>query len=111
MVVEIIEQGQRVYVLLKKVMLPVGVLRVTETDLLFITDQQYPCSALDMFWVEVGVVRAGRFDPQRAAIENHLDRRWRRYSWHRNRSLEPGHNGLLDHFAFVEARWAAEKKG
>jgi hypothetical protein len=110
-VAEIIEREQRVYVLLRKVRLPVGVFKQAETDLLFITDYQYPLSALDMFWVEPGVVRADGSVPQNAdSIESHLDRQWRRYSWHRNGVWHPTRNGLLDHFVFVEARWAVEKK-
>jgi hypothetical protein len=110
-VVDIIERDQRVYVLLSKVRLPVGVFKQVETDLLCITDYQYPLSALDMFWVEVGVVRADGSVPQNAdSIETHLDRQWRRYSWHRNGVWNPARNGLLDHYAFVEARWAVEKK-
>jgi hypothetical protein len=109
-IVEVIER-ERVYVLVRKVQLPFGVFKQPETDLLFITDYQYPLSALDMFWVEVGVVRADGSIPQNAeSIETHLDRQWRRYSWHRNGIWNPARNGLLDHFAFVEARWAAEIK-
>jgi hypothetical protein len=109
-VVEIIERRDRVYILLKKVALPVGLFRLTETDALFITDQQYPLSALDMFWTEVGVVRADGSVPQSAeSIEAHLDRQWRRFSWHRNDIWNPARNGLLDHFAFMEARLAEKK--
>jgi hypothetical protein len=47
--VDIAEEGSRVFVLLRKARLPPGLFRVGETDILFITDQQYPLSALDMF--------------------------------------------------------------
>jgi hypothetical protein len=109
-VVEIIERENRVYILLKKVSLPVGAFRLTETDVLFITDQQYPLSALDMFWTEVGIVWVDGSVPQSAeSIETHLDRQWRRFSWHRNGIWNPARNGLLDHFAFMEARLAEKK--
>ncbi|HXG08681.1 MAG TPA: E2/UBC family protein [Gemmataceae bacterium] len=109
--VEIVEEGSRVFVLLRKVRLPPGLFRVGETDILFITDQQYPLSALDMFWTEVDVVRPDGSIPQSAeAIETYLGRQWRRFSWHRNGVWNPARNGLLDHFAFVESRWVAEKR-
>lgn len=109
-VVDIIEKEQQVYLLLKKVPLPVGIFKLTETDVLFITDQQYPLSALDMFWTEVGVVRANGSVPQNAdQIQSYLDRQWRRFSWHRNGVWNPARNGLLDHFAFMEARLAEKK--
>lgn len=109
-VVEITVRPDRVYILLRKVPLPVGLFRLAETDVLFITDQQYPLSALDMFWTEVGVVRADGSMPQSAdSIESHLDRQWRRFSWHRNGGWNPARNGLLDHFAFMEARLAEKK--
>ena len=41
-VVEIIERGDRVYVLMKKVRLPVCVYRLTESDVLFITRLPIP---------------------------------------------------------------------
>ena len=109
-VVEIVERGNRVYVLMKKVRLPVCVYRLTESDALFITDYQYPLSALDMFWTEVDVVRTDGSVPQSAdSTESHLDRQWRRFSWHRNGIWNPARNGLLDHFAFMEARLAENK--
>lgn len=110
-VADVIEKDRQVFVLLKKVPLPPGVFRLAESDVLFITDAQYPLSALDMFWTEVGVVRADGSIPQNAdVIQNYLDREWRRFSWHRNGVWSPARNGLLDHFAFMEARWAAEKR-
>ncbi len=109
--VEIVKEGSRVFVVLGKVRLPSGLFRLGETDVLLITDQQYPLSALDMFWTEVDVVRADGSVPQSAeAIETHLGRQWRRFSWHRNGIWNPARNGLLDHLAFVESRWAAEKR-
>lgn len=110
-VVDVIEKEKEVFVLLKRVPLPPGVFRLAESDVLFLTDPQYPLSALDMFWTEVGVVRPDGSIPQNAeVIQTYLDREWRRFSWHRNGVWSPARNGLLDHFAFMEARWAAEKK-
>jgi hypothetical protein len=31
-----------------------------------------------------------------------------RFSWHRNGVWDPNRNGLLDHFEFMQARFAAD---
>jgi hypothetical protein len=108
---EVIEEGMRLYVLLHKVRLPGGLFRLEESDVLFTTDQQYPLSAMDMFWTEEGVIRPDGSIPQNAeSIEAHLGRQWRRFSWHRNEAWNPNGNPLLDHYAFMEARWDAERQ-
>lgn len=106
---ELIQEGSRIFVLLRKVPLPAGFFRVDATDVLFITDYQYPFSAMDMFWTEVELLRADGSIPQNAdAIEQYIGRAWRRFSWHRNNIWNPAGNPLLDHFAFIESRWAEE---
>jgi hypothetical protein len=111
LVVEVIEEGGQLFVLLRKVPLPSGLFRLTSTDVLFITDQQYPLSALDMFWTEPDAIRPDGSIPQNAdSMQTYLGRQWRRYSWHRNGVWNPARNGILDHFAFMESRWAAEKR-
>ncbi len=111
--VEVVEEGgaRRLFVLLSKVPLPSGAFRVDQTDMLFIADRLYPLSAMDMFWTGVEVVRPDGSIPKSAeAIESHLGRRWRRFSWHRNGVWNPAGNPLLDHFAFMEDRLAREVK-
>jgi hypothetical protein len=107
--IELIEDGLRIFILLRKVPLPPGLFRLNATDILFITDQQYPFSALDMFWTELDVVRPNGSIPQNVElIETYLNRQWRRFSWHCNGAWNPTSNGLRDHYAFVESRWVAE---
>ncbi len=97
------------HVVLRAVILPPGRFRVATSDVLFLADQQYPLSALDMFWTGVDVVRADGGVPQNAdSIEIYLGRPWRRFSWHRNGAWNPAGNGLLDHYAVMEQRWAVE---
>lgn len=108
---EVIEEGLRLYVLLRKVPLPQGLFQLTASDVLFMTDQQYPLSAMDMFWTELGVVRPDGSIPQNAeSIEGYLGRQWRRFSWHRNEVWNPSGNPLLDHYSFMEARWDEERR-
>ena len=110
--VEIVENGgNRIFVVIRQVPLPPGLFAVERGDVLFITDKQYPYSALDMFWTDTHVVRANGAIPQGAdQIEKYLDRQWRRFSWHRNGVWSPAGNGLLDHFAFMESAWATEAR-
>lgn len=109
--VDVLEEGDRLLVLIQKTPLPPGLFRVNQTDVLFLTDRQYPFSAMDMFWTEVDVVRPDGSIPLNAdVIEQYLGRSWRRFSWHRNNVWNPSGNPLLDHYAFVESRWAAEHR-
>lgn len=108
--VETIEgDGNRLFVVIRSVPLPSGLFAVERSDALFVADRQYPLSALDMFWLEVSVVRPNGAIPKGAdCIESHMNHQWRRFSWHRNNVWNPAGNGLMDHFAFMEAAWAAE---
>lgn len=107
---DVIEDGMQLYVLLHKAPLPEGLFQLAESDILFVTDQQYPLSAMDMFWTEVGVLCTDGSVPQNAdSIEHYLERPWRRFSWHRNEVWNAAGNPLLDHYAFMEARWDAER--
>jgi hypothetical protein len=107
--VELVEGGVQVPVIIKQVRLPSGHFSVTTTDMLFLADAQYPLSALDMFWVELEVMRADGGVPANAdQIEQYADRSWRRFSWHRNGIWNPNGNGLLDHFEFAMDRLVRE---
>jgi hypothetical protein len=108
---EVVERGEQLFVVLHAVPLPEGVFAVEKTDVLFITDKQYPLSAMDMFWTEVEVARVDGTIPEGATeIEQYLDRRWRRFSWHRNGVWNVGGNPLLDHFVFMEGRFSIEPR-
>ena len=82
---EIVEEQNRIFVILTKVPLPAGCANVACTDVLFITDTQYPLSAMDMFYTEVEVVRAnGTPFENSESIEEYCGRKWRRFSYHKN---------------------------
>lgn len=110
-VVELREEGTRILVLLPKVCIPGKGFSPDASDVLFIADQMYPLSAMDMFWTEPEVIRSDGTVPQGAeTIENYLGRAWRRFSWHRNGVWNPTGNPLLDHFAFMESRFTTESQ-
>lgn len=107
--VDVLEADGRAHVVIQRAPLPIGRFRLDATDVLFVVDAQYPLAALDMFWTEIDVVRPDGSIPQNAdSIEVYLGRPWRRFSWHRNGAWNPAGNGLLDHYAVVEQRWAVE---
>jgi hypothetical protein len=107
--IELVDGGGQIFVILNKVPLPDGAYRITASDVLFIADQQYPVSAMDMFWTEVDVLRADGSVPGGAeSIEPYANREWRRFSWHRNGVWRTTGNCLLDHFEFMQARFVQD---
>lgn len=107
--VELLEIGAQILVLLHEVPLPPATYRMTATDILFVADHQYRCSALDMFWTELGVLRLDGAVPENAdVVEQYAGRSWRRFSWHRNGVWDPSRNGLLDHYEFMLDRFAKD---
>ena len=80
-VVNLVEDGGRIIVILAAVPLPVNAFRLRKTDLAFIADLMYPLSAMDMFWTEMDVVRPDGSVPQGAeTVEQYAGRSWRRFS-------------------------------
>jgi len=110
LVVQVTVQGDRFLIVLRQVQLPRGAYKVSATDVLMIAERQYPFAAMDMFWTDLDVVLADSKVPQNAdTIEQYDGRSWRRFSWHRNNVWNPHRsNPLLDHFTFVEQRWALD---
>lgn len=103
------EESGQVFIVIDKAPLPPGCYRIERSDLLFIGDAQYPMSSLDMFWTELDVVRVNGDIPAGSdSTESYLGRQWRRFSWHRNGLWNPGGNGILDHYEFVQDRFAKD---
>jgi hypothetical protein len=109
--VQVIEEGGRLFVLIDAYRLPPAVAQIEKTDVLFMTDLQYPFSAMDMFWVNLEVIRPnGSIFENSESVEEYIGRKWRRFSYHRNNIWNPAGNPLLDHFAFMETRWTGKAK-
>jgi hypothetical protein len=104
--VTIEHEGSQVFVVLHALPLPGGTYAVRRTDVLFMTDVQYPLSAMDMFWTDPAVLLSDGSVPAGGdSIETYLGRQWRRFSWHRNGVWNPAGNCLLDHVEFMQARF------
>lgn len=109
--VEINHDGGQVYVILRGLPLPPETYQVATSDVLFVTDAQYPLSAMDMFWTDLAVLLMDGSVPAGAeSIETYGGRDWRRFSWHRNGTWNPNGNPLLDHFEFMQARFAKDAR-
>ena len=107
--VEVEQEGAQVFLILRDVALPPRAYQVTSSDVLFITDMQYPLSAMDMFWTDPSVIRIdGSIGAGAESIEPYRGRQWRRFSWHRNGIWSPNGNPLLDHFEFMQVRFAQD---
>jgi len=108
--VEAKEEGGQIFIVIVNAPLPEGKYDRTTVDVLFITDNQYPLSALDTFWTDIGLRRRNGQEPQAvSATGTHLGRQWRQLSWHRNGIWNPAAaNGIIDHYEIVLDRWRAE---
>lgn len=107
--VELHPEGNQICVVVSGVSLPPGTYTQETSNVLLLTDFQYPMSAMDMFYMEETVHHLGKAIPPHARnVEERAGRRWRRWSWHRNGKWTPGVDGLVSHWAFVEACWAKE---
>jgi hypothetical protein len=106
LIVQIFQEVNRLFILIYGYRLPFSISQLEKTDVLFMADLQYPFSAMDMFWVDINVVRPnGSMFENSESLEEYIGRRWRRFSYHRNNIWNPAGNPLMDHFAFMETRW------
>ncbi len=109
--VSLLEDSGRILVIVEGARLPAGTYSVDTSDVLMLTDYQYPMSAMDNFYLQVEVQHCGGPIPAHAStVEAHGGRQWRRWSWHRNGRWTPSADGLLSHWMFIEHAWAQESR-
>lgn len=103
--VQVVEEGPRIYLVFPRYTLGPGY-RPEVSDLMVFTTVEYPNAGFDMFWVGEDVVLSGNGGiPQSGdQIETYINRRWRRFSWHLNRSWNPGKDSLLTWMCTVDER-------
>lgn len=80
---DVIEEGQRIFIIFKGFSLPCGLYSVDKTDLLIFTTQFYPNAGFDMFWVDESLkLKNGNVPRNGEQIEVFVGKRWRRFSYH-----------------------------
>ena len=103
--VEVSESGGMACVVLRDHPLP-PTYNKPVTDLLLRMPLSYPNGKPDMFWVDTEVSLTDGSVPQRAGtIETHMERQWRRFSWH-PQSWNPATGDLRMFLEFVNCRLA-----
>lgn len=109
-VVEIIEDGPRIYIVFRNYPLHSGLYNLDSTDLMVFTTPMYPNSGLDMFWVdEKLVLRSGGVPKGAEQLESYLHRKWRRFSYHpydgnQGRTWNPSEDSISSFMSYVEQR-------
>jgi len=106
-VFQVIEEGQRIYIIFKDYQLPPGVYNLNKTDLLIFTTQFYPNAGFDMFWVDEELKLKNGSPPRNAdSLEGYLGRRWRRFSYHpyTARPWNPSEDSVISFMGNVEKR-------
>ena len=100
--IEVIEDGSRYYVVIKRYDVPAY--EPSLTDLMVMTDYQYPQSKMDMFWTDPPLRRKDGGVPQSAEhTENYGGRDWQRWSWHYP-AWDPSCHNLHTHLEVVKDR-------
>jgi hypothetical protein len=84
---------------------------VVASDLLLRVPRSYPDAGPDMFWVSPTVTLASGALPQAGeGVERHLDRAWRRFSWHRaGNRWNPNVDNMHGHLEFISRRLREKK--
>ena len=105
----IIEEGAKVYVLFSGYKLPPSIYSKPSTDLLVFTTELYPKAGFDMFWTDHDLTLAGGRVPNGAVeIEEHIGRRWRRFSYHpyQGKPWKPSEDSLVSFVSYIDQRLA-----
>lgn len=101
--VEIREEGGVPMLLIHEYPLPPGWSQAT-TDLLLQLPKAFPNGKPDMFWTETGVTLDDGSAPKKAEVtQTHLDKEWRRFSWH-PQSWTPATDNIWTFLEFIDGR-------
>ena len=104
---ETVENSGRIYVIFSGYPLPTGIYNMDKTSLLIFTTPLYPNAGFDMFWVEENCTLKNNTIPKNGdAIENHLGKRWRRFSYHpyNAKAWNPSQDNVVSFMGYVDLR-------
>jgi hypothetical protein len=100
---EVHDDGSFVHVVLRALPIAHGYSQ-TSTNVLIRIPRAYPDAGPDMFWTDEGLLLAdGRIPQSAECLEDHIGRRWRRFSWHHNR-WNPIVDNVHNYIEFVKDR-------
>ncbi|MCE7736980.1 MAG: hypothetical protein GPJ54_18995 [Candidatus Heimdallarchaeota archaeon] len=104
---EIVDEGNRIYIIFKNYCLPTGLYNKDKTDLMIFTTPQYPNAGFDMFWVDETITLKSGGQPKSAEqFETYLERRWRRFSYHpyNKKPWNPSEDDVIQFMLYVNQR-------
>lgn len=79
--------------------LPVGY-NESKIELMLLVPQDYPMSALDMFYVSPDIAKQNGNSIEALTNEPHFSKEWQR--WSRHYQWEPGAHSVATHLKFIE---------
>ena len=103
----IFENGPTIYLQFSNFPLPSGRYNLERTDLLIFTSVHYPYAGFDMFWTNPQLTLSdGTIPKQAESIENHLNKEWRRFSYHpyTNTPWNPSEDNVERYVEYVQQR-------
>lgn len=110
-VFEVKEDANKVYVEFEDFTIHSDKYNLTTTPLLIFTTSLYPKANFDMFWTDEKLTLKNGNPPKNAeVIENHLGKRWRRFSYHPYNS-KPWNPALDNVSSFIEHVQERFRKG
>jgi len=106
-VYDIVEDGSKIYIVLKDFPLPSGIYNLVKTDLLIFTTPHYPNAGFDMFWTDEKLtLKNGGIPKQAEHVEPHLSTRRRRFSYHpyNGKPWNPSEDNVSRFVEYVQQR-------
>ncbi len=92
---ELVAEGSGGCLVIKSFSVSVEVYDRSETDLMIQVPQGYPMAGLDMFYVDPPLkLRTGNYPPAAEVFEDHVGRKWQRFSRHLNDANCPWQGGV-----------------
>jgi len=104
---EIVDEGQRIFIVFKDYPLPHGLYNLEKTDLMIFTTPLYPNAGFDMLWVNVNLtLKTGPIPKNGDALEDYLGKKWRRFSYHpyQNKPWDPSNDSIVSYLSYVDQR-------
>ncbi len=104
---ELVEESSNIYIVFKSFPLPPALYNMEATDLLIFTTIHYPSAGFDMFWTDLSLTLNNGDTPKNAdTTEQHLDRKWRRFSYHPydSKPWKPHEDNVIIFIEYVRQR-------